>query len=115
MESYKQEHVGNKELAEAYTARAHAEHAKTALAKSSYITSLAMQTRALMVRRVQIIRGGILAQGIQMSYVCLDSQRRHVLTCRSVFILQAIIIGTIFLNSPNSTSSFFSRGGVIFL
>lgn len=32
-----------------------------------------------------------------------------------MFILQAIIIGTVFVQLPDSTSAFFSRGGVIFL
>lgn len=31
------------------------------------------------------------------------------------FIIQAVIIGTVFLRIPDSTSAFFSRGGVIFL
>ena len=33
----------------------------------------------------------------------------------SVFIIQAIIIGTVFYKVPDSTSAFFSRGGVLFL
>ena len=30
------------------------------------------------------------------------------------FIIQAIIIGTIFVNTPDSTAAYFSRGGVLF-
>ncbi len=31
------------------------------------------------------------------------------------FILQGVIVGTVFLNAPESTSAFFSRSGVLFL
>ena len=33
----------------------------------------------------------------------------------SIFILQGIMIGSMFLNSPTATSGYFSRGGVLFL
>ena len=32
-----------------------------------------------------------------------------------MFIIQAIIIGTVFANLPEATSAYFSRGGVLFL
>ena len=36
------------------------------------------------------------------------------MVCR-VFVIQAVIIGTVFLRMSDSTAAFFSRGGVIFL
>lgn len=33
----------------------------------------------------------------------------------SSFVFQALIVGSVFLNSPEATSAYFSRGGVLFL
>jgi ATP-binding cassette subfamily G (WHITE) protein 2 (SNQ2) len=33
----------------------------------------------------------------------------------SSFIFQALIVGSVFVNSPDATSAFFARGGVLFL
>ncbi|KAH9854553.1 ABC-2 type transporter-domain-containing protein [Lenzites betulinus] len=98
MDAYRAEFVGKAERARAYRASVKAEHAKHASKKSPYITSIPMQARALMRRRVQIIRGGVAAQVIQLAS----------------FVLQGIIVGTVFLRLKNSTSTFFSRGGVLF-
>lgn len=96
--AYKREFVGNPQRVSLYKDSARAEHAKTAHPKSAYITSIPMQARALMVRRAQILKGGIAIQVVQLA----------------TFIIQAVIIGTVFLRLPDSTSAFFSRGGVIF-
>ena len=45
-----------------------------------------------------------------VSLVLIDS-----ISICSVFIIQAIIMGTVFFKVPDSTSAFFSRGGVLFL
>ncbi|CDO77419.1 hypothetical protein BN946_scf184857.g26 [Trametes cinnabarina] len=96
--SYRDEFVGKPERVTAYKASAKAEHAKHAHKKSPYIVSIPMQARALMRRRMQIILGGMAAQVIQLSS----------------FVLQAIIVGTVFLRLKNETDTFFSRGGVLF-
>ncbi|KAI0827349.1 pleiotropic drug resistance ABC transporter [Trametes gibbosa] len=98
MDAYRAEFVGKAERVTAYRASVKAEHAKHANKRSPYITSIPMQARALMRRRVQIIRGGVAAQVIQLAS----------------FVLQGIIVGTVFLRLKNSTSTFFSRGGVLF-
>ncbi len=54
---------------DAYKSSARSEHAKTAHPKSPYIISIPMQIRALMIRRAQILKGGIVAQVIQVAYV----------------------------------------------
>ncbi|KAI0356868.1 pleiotropic drug resistance ABC transporter [Trametes cingulata] len=98
MDAYRAEFVGKPERADAYRQSVKAEHARHASKKSPYIVSIPMQARALMRRRVQIIRGGVAAQVIQLSS----------------FVLQAIIMGTVFLRLKNHTDTFFSRGGVLF-
>jgi ATP-binding cassette, subfamily G (WHITE), member 2, SNQ2 len=52
-----------------------------------------------MVRRWQIIKG-------QWATVVLDM---------AAFLVQAIIMGTVFFRLENTTATFFSRGGVLFL
>ncbi|OSD01072.1 pleiotropic drug resistance ABC transporter [Trametes coccinea BRFM310] len=96
--SYRAEFVGKPERVTAYRQSAKAEYANHARRKSPYIVSIPMQARALMRRRVQIIRGGMAAQVIQLAS----------------FVLQAIIMGTVFLRLKNTTETFFSRGGVLF-
>ncbi|KAI9065216.1 pleiotropic drug resistance ABC transporter [Trametes sanguinea] len=96
--SYRAEFVGKPERVTAYKESAKAEYANHARRKSPYIVSIPMQARALMRRRVQIIRGGMAAQVIQLAS----------------FVLQAIIVGTVFLRLKNTTDTFFSRGGVLF-
>ncbi|EKM53332.1 uncharacterized protein PHACADRAFT_259626 [Phanerochaete carnosa HHB-10118-sp] len=96
--AYKREAVGNPQRASTYRDSVIKEHVRTARATSAYITSIPMQARALMTRRVQILRGGIALQVVNIA----------------VFIVQAIIIGTVFVRLPDSTLTYFSRGGVIF-
>ncbi|CAE6363521.1 unnamed protein product [Rhizoctonia solani] len=74
-----------------YKESARAERAKTAHPKSSYTVSLAMQVRGIMLRRIS-------AQ----------------IVMNVVFMLQAVIMGSVFLKMPTATSAYFSRGGVLF-
>ena len=96
--AYHSEFVGKPERVSHYKQSAKAEHARRTSKKSPFIVSIPMQARALMTRRVQIIRGGLAAQVIQLAS----------------FVLQAIIMGTVFLRLDNTTITFFSRGGVLF-
>ncbi|KAH9927901.1 P-loop containing nucleoside triphosphate hydrolase protein [Epithele typhae] len=98
MDAYHAAFVGKPERARHYRDSVRAEHARHAPKKSPYIVSVPMQARALMRRRVQILRGGIAAQVIMLAS----------------FVLQAIIVGTVFLRLNNTSVTFFSRGGVIF-
>ncbi|KDN40770.1 hypothetical protein RSAG8_07945, partial [Rhizoctonia solani AG-8 WAC10335] len=81
-----------------YKESARAERAKTAHPKSAYTVSLAMQVRGIMLRRLQILRGDMAAQ----------------IVMNVVFMLQAVIMGSVFLKMPVATSAYFSRGGVLF-
>ncbi|CCM02003.1 uncharacterized protein FIBRA_04077 [Fibroporia radiculosa] len=98
LESYREQFVGQPDKKDIYRLSHRAEHAKTTPLNSPYIISIPMQARALMLRRLQIIKGAIATQVIQIMS----------------FVLQAIIIGTIFLRVQNSTATFFSQGGVLF-
>ncbi|EJD01720.1 uncharacterized protein FOMMEDRAFT_111764 [Fomitiporia mediterranea MF3/22] len=81
-----------------YVQSAQAERAKHARPESPYTISIANQIREVMVRRVQILKGDWTAS---------------VITAVS-YIFQAIIMGTIFFRLADSTSAYFSRGGVLF-
>ncbi|KAI0752733.1 pleiotropic drug resistance ABC transporter [Daedaleopsis nitida] len=98
IDAYRAEFAGKPERASHYKQSVQDEHARHASKKSPYIVSIPMQARALMRRRWQIIRGGIAVQVIQLMS----------------FVIQAIIIGTVFLRLKDNTISFFSRGGVLF-
>ncbi|OSX63435.1 hypothetical protein POSPLADRAFT_1074039 [Postia placenta MAD-698-R-SB12] len=98
IEAYKEESARTPEKALEYRESHRAEHAKTTPPSSSFITSIPMQARALMLRRIQIIQG---AKGAQIMQT-------------GSFILQAVIVGTIFLRLEDSTAAYFSRGGVLF-
>ena len=98
MSAYHDQFVGKPERVHHYRQSVKDEHAKHSNKKSPYIVSIPMQASALMRRRVQIIRGGIAAQVIQLVS----------------FIVQAIIVGTVFLRLKDTTQTFFSRGGVLF-
>ncbi|KAJ7285271.1 pleiotropic drug resistance ABC transporter [Mycena rebaudengoi] len=89
---------GQKDRVQHYERSARAEHAKGTRNASPYTASIPMQARAVMLRRVQIILGS--KTGTIISLV--------------TFILQGIIVGSIFVNSPESTAAYFSRGGVMF-
>ncbi|KZT26064.1 hypothetical protein NEOLEDRAFT_1063724 [Neolentinus lepideus HHB14362 ss-1] len=95
---YRSQFVESPERAEAYRSSARAERAQHMPKTSPYTISLPMQTRAVMLRRVEILKGNMGAQIIQIAS----------------FTIKAIIIGTVFLKVPDSTSGYFSRGGVLF-
>ena len=99
MDAYLKEHADKPQNVLAYRESAWAEHATTASKNSSYVTSIPMQTRAVMVRRLQILKGSMAAQ----------------VTNTVAFMIQAIVVGTVFLRIPNTTTAFFSRGGVLYL
>ncbi|KAF7428110.1 hypothetical protein PC9H_007329 [Pleurotus ostreatus] len=98
MNSYDREYVGSSQRAEAYKESARLERAKTARKTSPYTISIPMQVRAVMVRRVQILMGNKTATIMNLA----------------TFVFQGIIVGTVFLNIPESTDAYFSRGGVLF-
>ncbi|KAG6829831.1 hypothetical protein H0H92_003374 [Tricholoma furcatifolium] len=81
-----------------YMESAHAEHANHTRLGSPYMISIPMQVRAVMLRRAQILRGNMLTVGLNAF----------------LFVFQALIVGSVFINSPETTSAFFSRGGVLF-
>ncbi|KAJ6512909.1 pleiotropic drug resistance ABC transporter [Mycena sanguinolenta] len=89
---------GSTDRIEKYKRSAEAEHAKGTRRSSPYTESIPMQARAVMLRRVQIIQGSMIPTIINVV----------------VFIIQGVITGSVFVNSPDSTSAFFSRGGVMF-
>ncbi|KAJ6512946.1 pleiotropic drug resistance ABC transporter [Mycena sanguinolenta] len=95
---YIQECDLNKDRAQQYQRSARAEHAKGTRRSSPYTTSLVMQAHALILRRFQIIMGFLTPTVI------------NVIS----FVVQGVITGSVFVNSPESTSAFFSRGGVMF-
>ncbi|KAJ7852075.1 hypothetical protein B0H14DRAFT_3085739 [Mycena olivaceomarginata] len=86
---------GSSERIEKYKRSAEAEHAKGTRRASPYTESIPMQARAVMLRRVQIIMGSMVPTVINVVS----------------FVLQGIITGSVFVNSPESTSAFYSRGG----
>ena len=99
MAAYRDQFVGKPERVTYYQQSVKAEHAKRTNHKSPYIVSIPMQVRSLMRRRVQILAGNASAQIIQMAS----------------FVIQAIIMGTVFLKVSESTSTYFSCGGVLYL
>ncbi|KAG6865226.1 hypothetical protein C0991_004284 [Blastosporella zonata] len=98
MDDYSSRFVGKPNYASAYKESAHAEHAKHTRLASPYMISIPMQARAVMLRRVQILRGNLLPVGLNVF----------------LFVFQALIVGSVFINSPETTAAFFSRGGVLF-
>ncbi|CAE6435980.1 unnamed protein product [Rhizoctonia solani] len=81
-----------------YKVSARAERANNMSRKSAYTVSIAMQVRAIMLRRLQIIRGDMAAPAITIAS----------------FVIQALIIGSVYLKLPQATVAYFSRGGVLF-
>jgi ATP-binding cassette subfamily G (WHITE) protein 2 (SNQ2) len=98
MDSFRRDFVGQPKRASAYLESVAAEHAKHTRTMSPYTISLPMQVRAVMLRRVQIMKGDWVSPVIKVV----------------MYILNAIIIGTVFFKVPDSTSAYFSRGGVLF-
>lgn len=99
MTAFRAEFVGNPQRVEQYKNSAYAEHATTQSKKSPYTISTFMQAKAVANRRYLIIKGALGKQVVSTV----------------IFIIQAIIVGTVFLKSPQTTAAYFSRGGVIFL
>ncbi|KAL1743665.1 ABC-2 type transporter-domain-containing protein [Schizophyllum fasciatum] len=98
MASYRADFVGKAERAQKYRELVRDEHAEHTRRDSPYLISIPMQTRAVMLRRVQMTLGNFLATGINLF----------------TFVFQGIIIGTVYLQTPDSTSAYFSRTGVLF-
>ncbi|TFK52853.1 hypothetical protein OE88DRAFT_1627317 [Heliocybe sulcata] len=98
IQSYQAEVTGQPHRAEQYKQSAKADHAKRTSKSSPYIISIPMQTRALITRRIQILRGNAAGQIVNLVS----------------FIIQGIIMGTTFLKVPDTTSAYFSRGGILF-
>ncbi|KAK0203605.1 pleiotropic drug resistance ABC transporter [Desarmillaria ectypa] len=95
---YKEVYVGLPDRAHYYRESARAEHSRNTRPSSPYMISIPMQIRAVMKRRTQILWGN--KQATIMNLIS--------------FILQGVIVGTVFVNAPESTSAFFSRSGVLF-
>ncbi|KAG8929231.1 hypothetical protein FRC02_005826 [Tulasnella sp. 418] len=95
---YEDEIAHDPERKPSYLHSAATEKAKRVSPTSSYVISIPMQIRLIMKRRVQVLKGDALAQGI------------YLLS----FVVQAIIIGSVFLRLKDTSESFFSRGGVLF-
>ncbi|KIY47084.1 pleiotropic drug resistance ABC transporter [Fistulina hepatica ATCC 64428] len=83
---------------DAYRLSVRREHARNTRAASPYLLSIPMQARAVMIRRVQILRGKLFS-------TALNSM---------TFLIQGIIVGTVYFQSPKTTAAYFSRGGVLF-
>ncbi|KAG6860184.1 hypothetical protein C0995_014729 [Termitomyces sp. Mi166 len=64
MDDHSSQFVGKPSHASAYMESAQAEHAKHTRPASPYMISIPMQVRAVMLRRVQILRGSMLAVGL---------------------------------------------------
>lgn len=98
MDKYEAEFVGNSARKSSYRESAYLEHAKHTRKESAYLVSVPMQARALMRRRIQIWKGDKLTVGLNTAS----------------YVIQAILMGTIFYGMDPSTKDFFSRGGVLF-
>ncbi|KAF4607737.1 hypothetical protein EYR40_000072 [Pleurotus pulmonarius] len=83
---------------QAYKQSAVREHARRSRRGSPYVISIPLQLQAVMRRRLQIVKGDWVT---------------HALTT-GTFVFQAVIIGTVYVNTPETTGSYFSRGGVLF-
>ena len=99
MDAYLCEFVGKPQRATAYMESAQAEHSATSSKNSSFVASIPMQTKAVMVRRFQILNGSMAAQIANVV----------------AFMIQAVVVGTVFLRIPNTTATFFSKAGVLYL
>ncbi|KAF9228275.1 pleiotropic drug resistance ABC transporter [Gyrodon lividus] len=98
MDSYLGRYVNKAKLKNTYDASAVSEHSRHAPKNHAYTISVPMQLRAVVRRRWQILKGDWLTQAVQVG----------------AQIFQAIIMGTVFLQVPDTTSAYFSRGGVLF-
>ncbi|KAG2054926.1 pleiotropic drug resistance ABC transporter [Suillus hirtellus] len=87
--------VSNHEHKQAYLSSVTTEGATTT---SAYMTSIPHQIKTVMKRHLQVMVGNKFQLFVQ-----LTSQ-----------VFQAIFAGTVFLNVPNDTSAYFSRGSILF-
>jgi ATP-binding cassette subfamily G (WHITE) protein 2 (SNQ2) len=98
MHAYLRDAVSKPKHALACMESAQAEHTTTSNQKNAYIISIPMQTRAVTVRRLQVLKG---SAGGQIANIVM-------------FMIQAIVVRSVFLRIPNTTATFFSRGGVLY-
>ncbi|KAF8816092.1 hypothetical protein BYT27DRAFT_7248614 [Phlegmacium glaucopus] len=96
---YKAANVDKHDRKVAYKESAKAEHARhTRRTVQSIYDFDSDAVRIVMLRRIQIIQGNYTTQALSTM----------------TFVFQAIILGTTFIHTPDSTAAYFSRGGVIF-
>ncbi|KAI0076391.1 pleiotropic drug resistance ABC transporter [Panus rudis PR-1116 ss-1] len=95
---YKAEFVGKEHRASSYKQSYYNDHAKFTNPKSPYVISVPMQVKAVVLRRLQIMRNAYAVQVIMLL----------------MFVLLAVIMGTVFFRLKDDTSTFYSRGGVLF-
>ncbi|KIJ13672.1 hypothetical protein PAXINDRAFT_170181 [Paxillus involutus ATCC 200175] len=98
LDSYLGLYVNRPAFKKAYNVSAVSEYARYAPESHAYMLSVPMQVRAVMRRRWQILKGDWVTQAVQ-----LGAQ-----------FFQGIIMGTVFLQVPTTTSAYFSRGSAIF-
>ncbi|KIM37032.1 hypothetical protein M413DRAFT_448754 [Hebeloma cylindrosporum] len=98
VDEYLTRYVGNHNQKTAYVESARAEFAKGSGNANPYMLRIPQQIAIVMRRRVQILLGNKLNTGLVLFS----------------FVFQGLIMGSVFLNSPEETSAFFSRGGVLF-
>ncbi|KAG9313752.1 P-loop containing nucleoside triphosphate hydrolase protein [Chiua virens] len=98
IDSYHNIYVNKPDLRVAYEASVASEHAQHASNGQSYTLSVPMQVRAVMRRRWQILKGDWATQAVQLG----------------ALMVQAVLIGTVFLRITEDTGAYFSRGSVMF-
>ena len=118
IKAYKDAFVGDDARKGAFKESAKLEHAQHTRKSSPYTISVPMQIRAVMLRRVQILKGNSTATIFNLMYVFFSlfaAEYGLTIFLCSAFVIQGVIIGTVFLQMPEATSAYFSRGGVLFL
>lgn len=132
--SYEAEFVGKPHRASAYIESARAEYARGTREQRWVISSLkpncarlmALPVRILPPSRCKLVRscavgykscGEICLLWLSIFCECPSWQLDYGFLIRldSAYVIQSIIVGTVFLRMENTTTNFFSRGGVIFL
>ncbi|PPR00332.1 hypothetical protein CVT24_004615 [Panaeolus cyanescens] len=90
--------AGRQDLKAAYVESARHELARRSRKSSPYLLSIPEQLQAVVRRKVQIIRGNMLATGLNLFS----------------FVFQGLILGSVYFKMPQSTDGFFPRGGILF-
>uniref|UniRef100_A0A0W0F6H9 Putative hba2 n=1 Tax=Moniliophthora roreri TaxID=221103 RepID=A0A0W0F6H9_MONRR len=98
IKAYRQEYVDHPELKEAYKKSAKDEHGRRTRKSSPYLISISMQAKAVMLRRLQMLKGDWLSTFLTSF----------------TFVFNGLIMGSVFFKTPEDTSAYFSRGGVLF-